>query len=376
MKTQILDAGALRSIPPTSLAAYARGEGWTKFETHGKHADVYVSEGRPEIILPRTDQLGDYASVVSRLIGIFGQVTERDESTVFRDLVGANHDTVRVRAIGTEDNGSVLLDEGVELVSQAREMLLAAACATRMQRPVYRAGANKEAVEYMKQVRLGQTGHGSFVVNLLTPVPPTLQSVLPETWADLDDEPFERQVTRCLVRALEASRAAAESAHSGNGVSAFDRAVAHGVSANLCGAVAKLIERSRGLEVSVNWAKTRPTPESGRHIRFSLSDAGTLKEAERTFLAKEPRPDVKLYGSVHKLKRGEQEFDGQVTFRVDIDGKSQSVGSVLDQNNYTVAIRAHEARNPVVVTGDLERVGQRWRVTNANVRELAGDEDE
>ena len=376
MKTRILDAGTLKAVSPPALAAYVRGEGWAKTEAYGGHADIYIGEDRPEIVLPRTDLLADYASVVSRLIGIFGEVTERDELAIYRDLVGADHDVVRVRAVGAEDDGSVLLDEGVELVSQAREMLLAAACATTARQPVYRAGANREAAEYMKQVRLGQTEHGSFVVTLMAPVPPMLQPMLDDSWSDINDEPYERQVTRCLVQALEASRDAAERAHSGDGAPAFEQAVGNGVSANLCDAVARLIEQSSGLEVSVSWARTRPTPERRTSILFSESDAGAFKEAARTFRAKEPRSDIKLFGSVHKLTRGEHEIEGQVTFKVDMDGRIQSVGSVLDQNNYSVAIRAHEARNPVVVTGDLERIGQRWRATNATVRELASDEDD
>ena len=376
MKTRILDAGTLRAVSPPALAAYARGEGWAKTEAYGSHADIYIGEGRPEIVLPRTDLLADYASLVSRLIGIFGEVTERDELAVYSDLVGADRDVVRVRAVRGEDDGSIFLDDGVELVSQAREMLLAAACATRAPQAVYRAGANREAAEYMKQVRLGQTERGSFVVTLMAPVPPMLQPMLDDSWTDISDEPYERQVTRCLVRALDASRDAAERAHSGDGARAFEEAVGSGVSANLCDAVGRLIEQSNGLEVSVSWARTRPTPERRTSILFSESDAGTFKEAARTFRAREPRPDVQLFGSVHKLIRGEHEIEGQVTFKVDMNGRTQSVVSVLDQGNYSVAIRAHEARNPVVVRGDLERIGQRWRVTNAAVRELASDDDD
>ena len=376
MRTRILDARALKAVSPAALAAYARSQGWAKTEPHGGHADIYVGDDRCEIVLPRTDRLGDYASVVSRLVGVFGEVTEQDELDVYRDLVGADHDVVRVRAIGGEDDGSVPLDEGVELVSQARDMLLAAACAATTPQPVYRAGANREAADYMKRVRLGQTEQGSFVVTLMAPVPPMLQPMPAESWASFDDEPYERQVSRRLVQALEASRDAAERAHSGDGAPAFEQAVDAGVSANLCDAVASLIERSSGLEVSVSWARTRPTPESRSRILFSGNDAGAFREAARTFRAREPRPDVKLFGSVRKLTRGEHEAEGQVMFKADVDGKIQSVGAVLDQYNYSLAISAHEARNPVIVGGDLERVGQRWRITNATVRELASDEDD
>ena len=182
MRTRILDKGALTAISPLALVAYARGWGWKKTEPYGDRADIYVGHSCPEIILPRTDRLADYASVVSRLISIFGEVSELDELEVYRDLINSDHDVVRVRAVRAEDDGSIALDEGVELVSQSREMLLAAACATRVQRPVYRAGANLDAAEYMKRVRLGQTEHGSFVVTLMAPVPPTLQSMLDESW--------------------------------------------------------------------------------------------------------------------------------------------------------------------------------------------------
>ncbi len=376
MRIRILDPGALTAISPAALAAYARGEGWAKAEPYGDHADIYIGEDKPEIILPRSDRLADYASVVSRLIAVFCEVNEQDELAVYRDLTGADRDVIRVRATAPEHDGSVPINAGVRMVAQAREMLLAAACATTRPQPVYRTGANREAAEYMQHVRLGQTEHGSFVITMLAPVPPVLQPMLDPSWTDFGDEPYERQVTHRLVEALEASRRAAEIAHSGEGSEAFERAVQAGVSANLCDAVAKLLDGAGGLEVSVSWARTRPTPETRRRIRFSESDAGGFKEAARTFLAREPEPDAKLFGTVHKLTRGEHEPEGQVTFKVDMEGNTQSVSALLDQHNYSVAIRAHDARNPVIVTGDLERIGQRWRLINAAIRELASDDDE
>ena len=45
-------------------------------------SDVYVGESRPEIIVPRTERLGDYASVVATLIDTFAGVTGQDELSV------------------------------------------------------------------------------------------------------------------------------------------------------------------------------------------------------------------------------------------------------------------------------------------------------
>jgi hypothetical protein len=377
MKAHIMDTEALCAISPAAIAAFARSENWFKVEGYGAHADVYAGTGRPEIVVPRTDLLADYASVVSRLIEVFATCRGSDELAVYRDLVSADRDVVRVRVLGTENDGSVALDAGVRIVAQAREMLLAAACAARSPQPVYRPHAIQEADDYMRRVKLGQTEHGSFVVTLLAPVPPLLEPVHGSNhgsdWASVDEEPLERVVTRRLMEALEASRHAAEMARSGD-AAAFEKAVAAGVSANLCEAVAGLIEPSDGVDVSLTWARTRPTPEAQRRVAFSSKDAEILKEAARTFRQRQPRPDVTLFGVVHRLTGKQGEVEGVVTLKAMVDDRVQPVGAVLDQANYSVAVHAHAAKTPVIVTGDLEHVGRQWQMTNVNVRELSADE--
>jgi hypothetical protein len=370
MKVTIFDKDALRAISPSALAAYARSEGWHKTETYGAHSDVYGASNRPEIVLPRTDRLGDYQTIVSKLLAIFAKVAGRDEMAMYRDLVGADRDTIRVRSSGNDDDGTILIDAGVKVVSQAREMLLAAACAALTPQTVFRAGANQRAVDYMRRVRLGQTEHGSFVVSLLAPVPlelrPPPEPPVDLAWPDVDDEPYERRVTRCLATSLDASRTAVEGATAGN-PGAFDGAVGEGVSANLCEAVSSLAEQSGSVEISITWAKTRPTPEARRTITFTSSDAGILREAARVFRARLPRTDVELSGTVHQLKREDGEATGDITLNAFIDGQLRSVRAILGQTDYGAAIQAHERRTPILLGGDLERVGERWRLNNATV---------
>src|SRR5713101_125241 len=126
MRALILDKSALLAISPSSLAAYAREEGWQRTEPYGVHSDVYEAPGKPEIVLPRTDRLGDYPTLVSKLLNIFSLTAERDELTTYRTLLGTDRDVVRLRTPDNGGDGSVDLDTGVELVYQARQMLLAA----------------------------------------------------------------------------------------------------------------------------------------------------------------------------------------------------------------------------------------------------------
>ena len=52
-------------------------------------------------------------------------------------------------------------------------------------------------------------------------------------------------------------------------VDRFDEAVARGVSANLCDAIARLAEAARGIEIGLTWARSRPASRRRETFRFS-----------------------------------------------------------------------------------------------------------
>ena len=364
----ISDRAALMAVSPSALSAYARAAGWGKVDTYGDHSDVYHGDGLPEILVPRTRQLGDYHSVIARLVEIFAQVAEMDELALYRDLVTADRDTIRARATEDSGDGTVAINDGADLVNGVRDALLAAACSLEAPRLLYRAGSNREAGDFLKKVRLGQTEQGSFVVTLLTPaIPPLVQgTLLPATE---EDPPLERRVTQRLVQALTATQWAMEMTNSGDG-DAFVKAVSSGASANLCEALVQMIEPFPALDVSVTWARTRPMPVAHSRVRFAKDGVPTLREAARSFRNREPQNDVRLFGYVQMLRRDDSETDGTVTLHASVQGRTQSVTAVLNQSDYNRAIGAHREKEPVIVEGDLERFGQRWRLSNPRIVEV------
>ena len=373
MKVVIRDVEALKAVSPGALSAYARAAGWSKSETYGDFSDVYVARGRPEIILPRTERLGDYADAVSRLIEIFAKTAETDELSLYRDLVTADRDVIRVRAAGGHD-GAVALHDGLALLRGAHDMMLAAACSLRNPRPAYRAGSNREAGNYVRRVRVGQTEQGGFAVTLLPPVVAPPLRVGPVGGGEPAEDPLERAMTRRMVGALTAAKTAIERTIGGVG-RAFVEAVEEGVSANLCDALVTLIEPFPGLDVSVTWARTLPRPVAREVVRFGEADAPILREAARVFRNLEPRPAQRLVGVVQRLKRGNAETVGMIGLRTSIDGRNQLVRADLPQSDYERAIRARQEKTPVCMEGDLDRIGQRWRLLNARVVDVIRDED-
>ena len=371
MKIDICDRDVLMAVSPTALSAYARIAGWSPRESYREHSDIYVGEGLPEIVVPRTVRLGDYASAVAAVIKTFAQVSCEDMLTVYRSVVTADRDIIRVRAAESDD-GSVGLNDGVDLVGGARDLVLSAACALNDSRPVYQAGANREATELVRQMRLGQTDQGSFVVTLLTPViPPRIPASLPDP--EDQNAPVTRLLTRRLAEALAAAHRATERISSGNGAT-FAETVVNGVSANLCESLVRIIEPFPTLDVRVSWALTRPWSKPST-TRFGRSDAPLLREAARSFRTRAPQSDMRLYGFAGLLKRDEQEEVGTISLTTVVDGQRRSVEAVLEQSDYEQAVQAHQDRAVVVLKGDLERVGQRWRLLNPSLESVLHDDE-
>ena len=374
MRVSIRDKDALNSVSPSALSAYARASGWKKQEPYGDYSDVYVHEEAPEIVIPRTDRLGDYANVVSRLIEIFAEAAEADALSLYHDLITADRDVVRVRAAPEGANGSVTLNDGVSLVTGAHDIILAAARSLWEPRRLYRARPNREVRDYMRQVRLGQTEQGSYVVTLLTPVvPPPMQKAA--LFDPANDPPVERRVTTRLIEALTAAREATERTSAGD-ADAFPKAMKRGASANLCDAVAMLIEPFGGIDIGLTWARTYPMETARKTVRFGASDAPILREAARRFRYWEPRPDVSLIGRIQRLRRDDGETDGTVTLRTYVEGRVVSVTAILDQSNYDRAIQAHKSTALVVMTGDLERFSGRWRLRDPYIMDMDEDDED
>ncbi len=190
------------------------------------------------------------------------------------------------------------------------------------------------------------------------------------------DDPLERRVTSLLAQALSATHGATAKTLAGDGSAFTTKSVEEGISANLCEALAKMIEPYEYLDVSTTWARSRPRQEPRHSVRFSKDDAVILLEVAWAFRSREPRLGFKLFGSVQKLKRDDSETDGTVTLRTHFDGRIQSVTAVLSKSDYDRAIAAHKDKAPIIVEGDLDRFGQRWRLVNPRIVEVIFGEDE
>lgn len=203
-------------------------------------------------------------------------------------------------------------------------------------------------------------------------VPPPISSLHLET-EDLI-APIQRRLTRRLMEALYSARQAVERTVAGH-EGAFADGLESGVSANLCKALARMIEPLPTLDIDVLWARTRPVKLPPPIIRFGPSEAPLLPEAARSFRERAPRPDFLLFGYVRLLTRGETDDDGTIHLATSIDKQPRSVKAVIEREDYERAVQANKEGATVVMWGDLERIGQRWRWLSPLLHEVIYDDE-
>ena len=64
-----------------------------------------------------------------------------------------------------------------------------------------------------------------------------------------------------------------------------------------------------------------------------------------------------------------------IRLTTDIDGHQQSVVAVLERADYERAVQAHSDKAMVVLAGDLERKGQRWKLLNPHLENVISDDE-
>ena len=374
MNARLHDVDSLRTVSPASLSAYARLNGWEKAEPYGAHSDVYAAAGLPEIVLPRTQRIGDYAEVAARLVRTFAQTADVDEADLLRELRTADRDAIRIRASGDD---AVTIDDGLALISGARSMIASTTRSLFEPRAAYQGRPAREVLEYLQRVRLADVAHGSFSVTLLPPaVPPAVDRImehLPREGHETDerapptqvveaseDEPIERQATRRLADALGATREVMAETISGES-DAFGNAISKGTSANLCQALADMTAPFETLDLSLTWALTRPA-HTNQAVRFAFAkeESCILQEAARALRNRRIQADVRLTASVEGLKRQGRE----VTLAAQLDGVSRLVVAHMTQADYERAIDIHKSNAKAKFTGDLELLGSRISLLN------------
>jgi hypothetical protein len=356
MRATVRDPQALRSVRPDDLREYLASHGWTTGTQNGLSATYTRQQDGTdfELLVPLSTDLRDFPQRMADVLRTLEIVEHRDQIQILSDLTSAQADVVRVRRPGADD-GTILLEEGVSLVNSAYDMVLAAACTTVTPRLYYPGKKPAAATDYLHKTRLGQSERGSYVLTIISPVPPRTTA---ELFPGMHD-PFERQVTRMLSTALDATVQASEAALRDGKTDPFRDSMAQGVSANLIDAVLGLMgPYHQSVDVNFSWSPAHPLGFDPKPARIEPDFAPVLEEASRYLKKNAEQPPVELSGAVIGLHRPEGAESGRVKLVTFLDGKPKTVTIELTPSDYDIAIQAHQLQRMVVCEGILVRMGR------------------
>lgn len=357
------------SLRPSELKHYLRSAGWKNtytFENNlGSIWRIRHNSHDIEVLLPEDLTLLDYRSRVFEVLKHLELVEDRPMSSIAHNISLTGVDVLRFRIASAESRtGAVPLTQGSSLVRGVETMLLSAASATIRPRSYFPRMSYSEARDYLQSCRLGQSEKGSFVLTVMSPVPPTLltqRALLPEY--EVEDA-FQRKVLYTLFNGLYHLRNALAAGTS----EAIEQTVSQGVSANLCEALTLMQpENDDGeLEIGVSWSSVRPVRRNipQPKIRFTKDVFPLLGEAVKYLRQTAPVEGFEIGGLVRKLDSSDPTTGGRVAVLALMDDKPVNISMSLPAEDYQVAAQAHVSSSMLFCKGTLEKEGKGYTLSN------------
>lgn len=364
MNVEMRDPAVLRALRPLEVAAYLRAKGWAQLpRIPGAAVWSNVLDDEPlEIVVPMDPSLRDFAARMGEVLHTLAVAESRSQSQVHQDLSTTFADVVRIRIDDPSlVDGTMSIDANAQVAQKVRDLVLAAACSATERRTVWHARKPTRAIDHVKNLRVGQTERGSYIVTVISRVPPAFHA--PNNGQLVEGEtPFERRVTQGLANSLKRLDEAAASAALSGELASFEESIATGVSANLCEAVVGLWgedDGQRSVDFQFSWSPARPEgPETPSKTRFSADRIPLIREAARVMRERAPVDDFELEGAVVKLDRVPGQPMGKITVIGHVDDKPRHVALELGDVDYQIAIRTHQQNKILRCVGSLVREGR------------------
>ncbi|HZF96827.1 MAG TPA: hypothetical protein VEY92_01040 [Pseudoxanthomonas sp.] len=340
------------SLP--KIESYLRVMNWVCDGEIRKVATIWHRSDAPsaEVILPLSADVKDFALRLKDALMAIASHECRSVAEVIDDITGVSANVITVRVIGRDTaGGTIPIEDGVLLIRKAKELLYSASMSVYAKRRQFQGTPPRDAKAYMDSLLLGQTEVGSYIVNVISPLDST--SGLP---ADQSSETsLTEAVAHSLVGGLEALVEASEQYERSGDLTAFEHAVARGVSANMCDALIGFSgkERDRDFEISVSNPSGPMFGKNTRIFAFEASDVETLQSAASFYRNDYVLRDREIIGFIRHLHRPKGDEVGTITIEAAVGDVERNVQVQLGPDEYHQAVIAHDRKKLVQCRGHI-----------------------
>ncbi|MFB6616168.1 hypothetical protein ACFCV9_18470 [Streptomyces sp. NPDC056367] len=344
---------------PEEIRSYLKVTGWSPV-SGGDVAELWNLPGPAEevVLVPMKTGAPDFAKRTRILLGDLARVESQEVQTVHDAIATIYHDVTDLRASHPSlSDGSIPLHSGYELFVSAKRLRVASAAATIRRQGHFRNFPTR-ARDQAKEVRLGQTRRGSYIVPIISQARSSEDVYSPRQDhidVQVEETLFDRRVTATMSRALGVLEDMA-SAEREPTPSEISDSIREGVSYELCQALAKVVSTDSvgALEVSFNWSRVAaPPPGTPPRVEFNSDAIDIVDRVSEQLKTKIYTSEHVIYGVVTDLSRHPQDESGRVGVQTVIKRRSRTVWMDLPDSDYHAAVRCHDDGIPVRARGKL-----------------------
>lgn len=359
---------------PADVTEWLRLHGWTQAGSLADIAQRWQSGGAG-VVVPMLTSSPDFSLRWSEMLRRLADSFDTDEVGILLAVTKAGSDIAEFRASGQIDD-SLPLGDASTLIDSVRRAMQASANSALQPRSYYGRILPDAARDHARNVRMGQTRPGSYIVPVISRLP----ILRPE---DADDavlfegtyQPFARDAMLRLAQGLTELQELTHRPAPPTG-SQITEAVGRGVSSELCDAVASTLETESitDLDVSFTWAERLPTTAAPEAVRLGGGSIENIRHVGRFLRGVPVIGPQTVVGYVKRLDRGEEDEVGLVTLRFLDNDKARNVTLNLSDDEYHIAGEANTDRRMVSATGVLRREpGRALRLTDVSDFHLLED---
>jgi hypothetical protein len=319
------------------------------------------------VLVPLAADSSDFPIRWREMLRDLADAVGTDESGVLLTIEKADSDIAEFRAVGDSYiDDAIPLGDASMLIDQIHRSMRASANSAVQPRSYFGHSLPDRVKHHADGVRMGQTRRGSYVVPVICRIPmlrPDIEDDQPLFDASKTYQPFARIAMMRLAEGLDEIRSMALE----EVLPSSDRvrdSVSRGVSYELSGAIATILEARSVDKLSVNfsWAEKLTIPSVPSAVTLSHEMSPIIRHVSDELRGVTVVGTQTLVGYVKALSRGEDDEIGRVTIRALDEDQARNVALELDSEQYDVASHANNERVPVSVTGRLRReVGRMLR---------------
>lgn len=369
MSRSTFDINLLEAVKPQEVEGYLESHGWIQQNQIGDKASIWIQPCEDgdefEVLLPLRRELKDYSLGMSTLVETLEVAEQRSQIEILNDLKNYSADVLRVR-VNTQKtaNGRISLNAGIKFSHSVKDLIVSAAQAT-IKPEAHFEKSNSQIDNYLEDLQMGHE-KGSYILDIISPIPNQTELDLGEE-VNVNLEPFGRRTMKQLVRSLQILQNVAERV-SFNEIELdyFFEVVSQGISANLCEAIVGIDKsgEGKGVDIKLSWSPIIEISNDMPTTIFISHKIIPVIELAATKLRSVYIDNFELRGSVIDLHRLPEAQTGKIVVRVNIDDKTREVSIQLPDEDYKVAVQAHEQIATIVCYGELSKENKKFKLLN------------